>query len=120
MADKENQNGQNPDQNAELESLSKIDAIKELIFGNNIKEYEAEFNEIKAIIQDNHDTLDNKLENTKNDIFDALEELRKDMNRQIDELQLAMNKEVDRLDDQKTDRSLLVKLFSDMAKKIDD
>mgnify|MGYP000470208986 CR=1 FL=1 len=98
---------------------SKIDVIKELIFGNNMKEYAHEFNEIKSLIAQNKEQTDHNLSEAKNDIFDALEEFRKDMNRQLDELQLNMNREIDRLDDIKTDRSLLVNLFSDMAKKIE-
>ncbi len=98
---------------------NKIDAIKELIFGSNIKEYANEFKEIKQLIDSNKEEQSYQLEQTKNDLVDLIDDLKKDLNRQLDELHLSMTREIDRLEEQKTDRSLLVNLFSDMAKKIE-
>ncbi len=120
MAKNKIQDEQQVDSNPNDATNSKIDAIKELIFGNNIKEYEHEFNEIKNIIAHNKEEIERNLNEAKNEIFDAMEELREDLNRQLDELHLNMNNEIDRLQENKTDRSLLVKLFSDLSKEIDD
>ena len=99
---------------------AKIDVIKELIFGNNMREYQSEFEGIHDVVTQNKLDIENKLNTAKDEIYDYLEEMRKELNSKIDDLQMTLQAEIDRLDDVKTDRKMLGDLFEHMAKEIKD
>lgn len=99
---------------------AKIDVIKELIFGNNMREYQSEFEGIHDVVTQNKLDIENKLNTAKDELYDYLEEMRKELNSKIDDLQMTLQAEIDRLDDVKTDRKMLGDLFEHMAKEIKD
>lgn len=99
---------------------AKIDVIKELIFGNNMREYQSEFEGLHDIVTQNKIDIENKLSTAKDELYDYLEEMRKELNSKIDDLQMTLQAEIDRLDDAKTDRKMLGDLFEHMAKEIKD
>jgi len=99
---------------------AKIDVIKELIFGNNMREYQSEFEGIHDLMNQNKLDIENKLTTAKEELYDYLEEMRKELNSKIDDLQMNLQSEIDRLDDQKTDRKMLGDLFEHIAKEIKD
>lgn len=99
---------------------AKIDVIKELIFGNNMREYQSEFEGLHDVVTQNKIDLENKLNTAKDELYDYLDEMRKELNAKIDDLQMNLQAEIDRLDDVKTDRKMLGDLFEHMAKEIKD
>lgn len=99
---------------------AKIDVIKELIFGNNMREYQSEFEGLHDVVTQNKLDIENKLNTAKDELYDYLEEMRKELNSKIDDLQMTLQAEIDRLDDVKTDRKMLGDLFEHMAKEIKD
>jgi len=99
---------------------AKIDVIKELIFGNNMREYQSEFEGLHDVVTQNKIDLENKLNTAKDELYDYLDEMRKELNSKIDDLQMNLQAEIDRLDDVKTDRKVLGDLFEHMAKEIKD
>lgn len=101
-----------------LTNDKKIDVIKELIFGNNIREYQKEFTDIYDQIENTKKELKQMINSTKDALYDDLEDLRKEMNNRIDEVQLSLNTEIDNLEDKKTDREQLGSLLEEMARKI--
>lgn len=99
---------------------AKIDVIKELIFGNNMREYQSEFEGIHDVVTQNKIDIENKLNTAKDELYDYLDEMRKEINSKIDDLQMTLQAEIDRLDDVKTDRKMLGDLFEHIAKEIKD
>jgi ElaB/YqjD/DUF883 family membrane-anchored ribosome-binding protein len=105
-------------QSGSISNDQKIDVIKELIFGNNMREYQKEFTDIYDQIERTKKDLTELIHSTKDALYDDLEDLRKEMNNRIDEVQMNLNSEIDRLEDKKTDREFLGNLLEDMAQKI--
>ncbi|MCT4663799.1 MAG: hypothetical protein N4A45_01035 [Flavobacteriales bacterium] len=103
---------------APISNDQKIDVIKELIFGNNMREYQQEFEDVNVKIKEAEQRLSDQLNQSKEELYDYIEEMRKEFNNKIDELQMNLNQEVDRLDDQKMDRQLLADQLEKMARKI--
>ena len=72
-------NTQEVTKNGSLDSVSKLEAIKDLIFGENIKEYDSEFEflkkdilkkkeELKSLINETHQELNTLIDNTSTDL----------------------------------------------------
>lgn len=95
-------------------NANKLDAIKEIIFGQDMVQYEQEFRNIRESIQANVDAINNEFAR-----FNKL------MNEMEDRLQKNMDKnhkqllgEIEKLEDKKLDRKKLAKLLNDVAGKI--
>lgn len=96
--------------------LSKLQAVKELIFGQEIQDYSAEFKNI-------HDTLD--AIQAKSDADNAatgkaLEQLQKTITSRIDRLEADLTKKLGILDDKKADRAKLGKMLIQIGEKLQD
>ncbi|WP_020527165.1 hypothetical protein [Flexithrix dorotheae] len=115
MADKEN--------NIEMPKMKgatdqKIDAIKQLIFGENIQEYDEEFKQIRKNILDAKTELANKLAETSKELKNMIETLRENHDKKIEDLRGQMLDEVRNLDHKKLDRNLLGDLLQEIGGKI--
>lgn len=98
----------------ESEELSKIQAVKELIFGQDIKTFEKEFKEINEHLED----IESKLVDESNARESAIQELEKDMDNRLAALEDKMQTRMDILDNEKADRVALGKMLIDMGKKL--
>ncbi|MBX2843440.1 MAG: hypothetical protein KTR26_16835 [Flammeovirgaceae bacterium] len=96
----------------------KIDAIKQLIFGENIQEYDEEFKQIRKYINDAKSELENKLEQTSKELKNMIESLRENHDKKIEDLRGQMLNEVKNLDHKKLDRNLLGDLLQEIGGKI--
>ena len=67
---------------------SKIDAIKQLIFGENIQEYNHEFEAVKKDILNKKKELEQLLEEVKAELLQNIDNLSTDINIRITELEL--------------------------------
>lgn len=108
----ENLNGKSVDAN------SKIDAIKELIFGENIQAYNSEFETLKADILSKKETLENLIDDVKSELLQNIDSLSTDLNIRITELEDSFNDKIDTLDNKKVDRKQLSDLFIKLGEKI--
>lgn len=105
------------DKPVEMET-EKLSAIRDIIFGNEIQEYNKEFNEIKDIISKNKGITDNdiqKLEAALNDKIDKLQQL---MEQKMSDMEAQFTQKLQELDDRKTDRAKLGDLLEAMAKEL--
>ena len=93
---------------------SKIDAIKEIIFGQNMEQYEAEFASIRENIKLNLEAIDVEFKRHK-ELMAAME---KSLLEKMDANQKSLMAEIKNLDDKKTDRKLLADSLTEIAKKI--
>lgn len=107
----------------------KIEAVKQLIFGENMQQYDSEFNEIKALIKrtrteietemnETRDALNKLINLTKDTLTTEIQDLRSDMNKKVTQLRADMDEAVADLDDRKLNRKLLGALLQEMGKQI--
>ncbi|GAB1855813.1 hypothetical protein MHTCC0001_06480 [Flavobacteriaceae bacterium MHTCC 0001] len=97
---------------------SKIDAIKEIIFGENIQEYNSEFEAIKSDILAKKEELQNLISSVESELLQNIDNLSTDINIRITDLESALNDKLDNLDEEKMNRKLLGDLFIKLGNKI--
>ena len=99
---------------------SKIDAIKELIFGENIQAYNSEFEALKADILSKKEELQNLISTVESELLQNIDTLSTDIKIRISDLENSLNDKMDNLDDKKVNRKLLSELFIKLGEKISD
>ncbi len=82
----------------------KIAAIREIIFGDNIKEFEKEFKKLNNIIDTYKEELEKKLADFKEHAESLIASTNQDFDSKIDKLREELNKKLDELADEKLDR----------------
>ena len=90
---------------------SRIEAVKELIFGEDNAEIRQRLVELDHKIDEQIESLNNKLS-------DVIAGLEKSTNSRIDNLEMDLKAEIDRLDDHKADRFKLGKMLEDIGKAL--
>lgn len=116
-------------QESGLSGDPKIEAVKQLIFGENMQQYDSEFNEIKALIKktrteiesevnDTREALNKLINQTKDALTNEIGDLRSDMNKKMTQLRADMDESVADLDHRKLNRKLLGALLQEMGKQI--
>ena len=108
------------DQGKVVEETSdpRIDAIKDIIFGENIKEYNAEFRKIKEYIEEQKAILETAIDSLRSDMDKLLEEVRNDFDDSVKALKDRTLEEMNNLDDAKTNRATLGSMLEDIGKKL--
>lgn len=107
----------------------KIEAVKQLIFGENMQQYDSEFNEIKALIKKTRTEVENEINNTrdalnklinqtKETLTSDISDLRTDMSKKVTQLRSDMDDSVADLDERKVNRKLLGSMLQEMGKQI--
>lgn len=100
------------------DASSKINAIKDLIFGENIQEYNHEFENIKADILKKKKELEAFVEDTKTELLKSIDNLSTDVNIRITELEDKTVENIENLEDKKVDRQVLGDLLIKLGEKI--
>ncbi len=88
---------------ATQEELNKLDAVRDLLFGQNVKEYRQEIRELKQELDKSDSQLSKRLDDLSSKLEDRLKEI---------EGQLKV------LAEDKVDRNSLAEAFSSLAKSI--
>ena len=105
-------------EDSEILEKSKIDTIKDLLFGENISLYEKEFNSIKHTILSKKEELDELIETTRKELEHNIDSLSTDLNIRITELEDKFNAASEDLDSKKVDKKLLGDLFIKLGSKL--
>lgn len=100
------------------DSASKIEVIKNLIFGENIAEYNSEFETLKKEIDDKRKELKNYIDDARQELMSSIDNLSTDVNIRITDLENALEDKADKLDEQKVDKKLLGDLLISLGEKI--
>jgi tRNA U34 5-carboxymethylaminomethyl modifying GTPase MnmE/TrmE len=90
---------------------SRIEAVKELIFGEDNAEIRQRLGELDQ-------KIDERIEDLNNKLSDIIADLEKATNNRIDNLEMDLKAEIDRLDDNKTDRFKLGKMLEEIGKTL--
>ncbi|MCJ8292390.1 MAG: hypothetical protein HRT58_20775 [Crocinitomicaceae bacterium] len=98
----------------EERDISKIQAVKELIFGPDIQTFEDQFKALNERLDD----LQNQLIDESNERESSVHDLEKKTDNNLSKLEDQVQKELDRLKDKKTDRAVLGKLLIQIGEKL--
>ncbi len=109
----------NPEEAAgSIDSASKIEAIKNLIFGENIQQYNSEFDSVKKEIDRQKAALENYIDQVRGELMQSIDSLSTDVNIRITDLEDAMNDKTEDLMEKKVDRRELSKMLISLGEKI--
>lgn len=100
------------------DSSSKIEAIKNLIFGENIQAYDSEFEQLKKDLVNKRNELKAFIEETSLELNTLIDNLSTDLNIRITELENQVNDKVENLEEQKVDKQTLGELLVKLGNKI--
>lgn len=115
----EDQNGQAQNGQMSQQEVDKLEAVRDLLFGQNVKEYRDEFKDLKDLIQDNRKEIDKSASEFKSEILEKLEKLDDKINQKIDDTSREIKDKLSTLSEDKADRKKIANLLSDMARQLD-
>ncbi len=100
------------------EANSKIEVIKNLIFGENIQAYNSEFELLKQDIIDKKKILEDLIEEVSADLKKSIDNVSTDVNVRITDLEQSLEGKFEKLETNSVDKELLGKLLIDLGKKL--
>lgn len=100
------------------EAKSKIEIIKNLIFGENIEAYDSEFDLLKKDIERKKKILEELIEEVRQDLKTAIDNVATDVNIRITELEDKLEDKIESLQTDKVDKRMLGKLLMDLGEKV--
>jgi hypothetical protein len=101
-----------------LESTQRLEAIKNLIFGENIQQIDQDFSSLKSLIDKRKEELENYIEETRKELHHTIDNLATDVNIRITELENKLDQKAQDLDHKKADRNVLGSLLVNLGEKI--
>ena len=104
--------------NADINNQSQITAIRDILFGNNMQAYEAEFNAVKQTVEQNKAETNEQLQQQYNQITESLNGLEQRLMLVIKKNQEDLLEELRKLDNAKLDRAQLGRMFIEIGNKI--
>lgn len=99
-------------------SKSKIEVIKNLIFGENIQEYNTEFEKLKKEILEKKKVLEDLIEEVRSELKASIDDVSTDVNVRITDLEENLSRKVEDIEDQIVQREELGKLLIQLGEKI--
>ncbi|MEQ8550360.1 MAG: hypothetical protein RIC03_20765 [Cyclobacteriaceae bacterium] len=99
--------------------FNKLNSIRDILFGENMQQYQKEFDEIKSIIRDNQERTDNRISDVRTEIMDKISALEDSINARITSTEDSLSQKIADLKDAKADRRALSSMFMDIAKQLD-
>ncbi len=106
------------DQQSQDIANSKIEAIKNLIFGENIQEYNHEFEALKSDIAKNREEMLAYIDDARKEIMTALDNITTDVNIRISDLEQSLNDKTEAIDNQKVSLDSLGDLLVRLGKNM--
>lgn len=100
------------------ESATRLEAIKNLIFGENIQQIDQDFESIKNLIEKRKEELEIFIEDTRKELNRTIDNLSTDLNIRISDLENNLTDKTDKLNQQKVDKNLLGTLLVTLGEKV--
>jgi len=101
-----------------IDNNSKLDAIRNLIFGENIQQYDSEFDLLKKDILAKRKELNDLVDETRDELNKAVDNLSTDLNIRISDLESKMQSDLENMNAAKVDRDMLGDALISLAQKI--
>ncbi len=102
----------------EENNIHKLDAIKEIIFGENIKEYDKEFKKLKDQISKQKEEFHLMAKTMKKELQDLMKETDRVSKTQIEDLRKEMIAKIGQLETSKTSKELLADMLIEVGKNL--
>ncbi len=102
----------------DLETASKIELIKNLIFGENIQAYDSEFELLKKDILSKKKALEELIEAVRTDLRMSIDDVSTDINIRITELEDKLDTRFEDLENNQLDKNELGDLLIQLGEKI--
>jgi len=99
-------------------SKSKIEVIKNLIFGENIQAYDEEFETLKKNILKKKKALEELIEEVQTDLHKSIDDMSVDVHVRITELEEKLESKIEALEEETLDKELLGTLFVQIGERI--
>ena len=106
------------DAELQQEQISKIEAIKNIIFGENIAQYNQEFDLVKKEINKRKEELENYIDEIRKELSQSLDNLSTDIGIRISELEDTVSEKTENLDSIKVDKKVMGDMFIALGEKI--
>jgi len=103
------------DQSVSAQEEDKLDAVRDLLFGQNVKEYRDEIKELKEHVKQNKSEIDKSIEGTNVEVLRKLDEL----STQFEQRSNQMEEKLEVLLKSKVDKSNLAGLLKDIAAQLE-
>ncbi|AWG21114.1 fructose 1,6-bisphosphatase [Flavobacterium faecale] len=100
------------------ESQKRLEAIKNLIFGENIEQINTDFEDLKKLINKRKEELESYIEDVNKNLTILIDDVSTDLNIRVSTLEENLNEKIDTLNHNKVDRNVLGKLLVNMGEKI--
>ncbi len=100
------------------DASSKIETIKNLIFGENIQAYDSEFESLKKEITTKRDELRSFIEETRSELNALIDNLSTDLNIRITEVEDSISEKIENLEDKKIDKKTLSQLLIKLGNQV--
>ena len=97
---------------------SKIEVIKNLIFGENIQAYNSEFEKLKKDILTKKKTLEALIEEVRSELQSAIDDVSTDVNSRIDKLEENLEDKIEDLQTDIVQKEDLGKILIEMGERI--
>ena len=105
--------------NGEVENTtSKIETIKNLLFGETIDAYDSEFEALKKDILAKKKVLEDLIEDARADLKVAVDNVATDVNIRLSEVEKNLENKIENLEEDAVDRRMLGKLLIEMGEKV--
>ena len=105
--------------NGEVENTtSKIETIKNLLFGETIDAYDSEFEALKKDILAKKKVLEDLIEDARADLKVAVDNVATDVNIRLSEVEKNLENKIENLEEDAVDRRMLGKLLIKMGEKV--
>ena len=96
----------------------KISAIRDIIFGENIKEINDEFDEIKAAIQEHRHTLEERMNQVRTELEKTVQQMQQDTEKQLKEIQEDTISRLTQLEGSVPSNTNLGRMFEEIGRKL--
>lgn len=100
------------------ESTSKLEAIKNLIFGENIAQYNSEFDQVKKEIAKRKADLEDYIDEVRKELTQSIDNLGTDLNIRISDLEESLTDKLDTLESTKVNKTALGELLVELGERI--
>jgi len=123
MALEVNHNGTSPVENTQ-ESLSspinvgRLDTIREILFGQQVQQYDAQFQETQLLIQKQRIELDDKMMGMHKQLLETINALHRDLTHLIQKNHEFTLLEIQRIDHEKTNRVEIGKMMVQLGQQL--
>ncbi len=104
--------------NVHIATTSKLDAIKEIIFGQTMQEYDQRFSTIERLLQNEMKQQQSANDNSFKEIRKEIKDLRSHIDKELQDLKKQVAKEIAAMNEVKADRKVLKKYLIQLAENL--